>query len=550
MSDQDKQPDSATPADQAGSVSRRDFVTRVAGATAAAMIVPRHVLGRGFQAPSDTVNIATVGINGMGSSNTTQVMSQNIVAICDCDFGLLDNKLKEWTNRANTPPAADAGRQGGQGRQGGAAAPARPTYQEFGASKAQLAANAKWTPEPAASTLKRFVDQQIPKLKKYRDYREMIEKQKDIDGIIVATPDHMHAVIASAAMDAGKHVYVQKPMCWSVHEARHLAKKAREKKVVTQMGNQGHSQDDARRGQEYLMAGVIGDVKEVHVWTNRPLGYWPQGIPRPAASSDSSPLRWNNQGVERRLAAAMKGNYPVPDGLSWDLFLGVAPDVEYHPIYHPFNWRGWVDWGQGALGDMGAHLIDHPVWGLKLGLPTSIETISTPFNKVCYPNATTTYYEFPAREGMPAVKLTWCDGGLTPAKPEELSDDPETYERLNGEGGILYVGTKGKMLQNTYGGRPRLLPMDRHNSYGPPPEKLARVPHQSHEMNWVNAIRGRDEISCPFSYAAHLTEIMLLGVAALRANSKLHYDGANMRVTNNDGANEFLTRTYRQGYAL
>ena len=171
---------------------------------------------------------------------------------------------------------------------------------------------------------------------------------------------------------------------------------------------------------------------------------------------------------------------------------------------------------------MGAHLIDHPVWGLKLGLPTVIETTSTPFNKVSYPNATTTYYSFAAREGMPPVKLTWYDGGLTPPKPEEMGE-----ERLNGEGGIIYVGTKGKMVQLTYGGRPRLLPMDRHNSYGPPPEKLARVPHQAHEMNWVNAIRGRDEISCPFSYAAHLTEIMLLGVASLRAKRKLYYDGAN-----------------------
>ena len=195
---------------------------------------------------------------------------------------------------------------------------------------------------------------------------------------------------------------------------------------------------------------------------------------------------------------------------------------------------------------MGAHLVDHPVWGLKLGLPTVIETISTPFNKASFPNATTTYYEFAARGSMPAVKLTWYDGGLTPAKPDEMGDE----ERLNGEGGILYVGTKGKMLQNTYGGRPRLLPMSRHNSYGAPPEKLARIPHQSHEMNWVNAIRGRDEISCPFSYAAHLTEIILLGVAALRAGAKLRYDGASMRFTNNDGANEFLTRTYRQGFSL
>jgi predicted dehydrogenase len=538
-----KQPE--TPADT--TVSRREFVTSAAGAAAAFMIVPRHVLGHGFQAPSDTVNLASVGIGGMGGTNARNVMSQNIVAICDVDDTLLNGRLKEWTDAANAAPPA--GRQGGQGggggRQGGA--PAGPTYQNFGASKLQQEANAKWTQPQSSETLKRFVNEQIPKLKKYRDYREMLDKQKDIDGIIVATPDHMHAVIASAAMDLGKHVYVQKPMCWSVHEARHLAKKAAEKKIVSQMGNQGHSTDGARRGQEYLMAGAIGDVTEVHVWTNRPLGYWPQGIPRPAAPAADAPApRWNNAGVERRLATAMAGNYPVPDTLSWNLFLGVAPDVPYHPIYHPFNWRGWVDWGQGALGDMGAHLIDHPVWGLRLGHPTTIETISTPFNKLTYPNATTTYYEFAARGSMPAVKLTWYDGGLTPPKPAEMGNE----EKLVGEGGVLYIGTKGKMLQNTYGANPRLLPMDRHNSYGPPPESLPRVPHEAHEMNWVNAIKGKDQISCPFSYAAHLTEIMLLGVAALRANAKLAYDGANMRVTNNDAANEFLTRVYRQGYSL
>jgi hypothetical protein len=273
----------------------------------------------------------------------------------------------------------------------------------------------------------------------------------------------MHAVIASAAMSLGKHVYVQKPLCWSVHEARHLAKKAAETKVVTQMGNQGHSNDEARRGQEYLMAKAIGDIHEVHVWTNRPLAYWPQGLPRPAAVPANTNLTWNNSSVTRRLAAAMVGDYPAPATLSWDLFLGVAPDVAYHPLYHPFNWRGWVDWGQGALGDMGAHLIDHPVWGLNLGLPSVIETTSTPFNGFCYPNATKTDYLFPARKGTPEVKLVWYDGGLLPPRPEEMGE-----ERLNGEGGVLYVGSKGKMLQRTYGAQPRLLPFDKHNDYGAP----------------------------------------------------------------------------------
>ena len=522
--------------------SRRKFITTASAAGAAFMIVPRHVLGRGFQAPSDVVNVATVGFSGMGAVNTRAVMSQNVVALCDVDLDLTDNRLAEFVKiaKAGPPqreaPAPAAGPQGA-GTQGTAA-----EFRDFGRSKGQLAADARWPGQDSHANLVRFVESQMPRLAKYQDYREMLEKQKDIDAIIVATPDHMHAVIASNAMDAGKHVYVQKPLCWSVHEARHLAKKAKSTKVFAQMGNQRHSGDENRRAVEYIQGGAIGDVHEVHVWTNRPFGFWPQGVPRPAPAKEGAPARWDDRALQQRLAAAMaSADVKPPSRLAWDLFLGVAPEVEYHPVYHPFNWRGWVDWGQGALGDMGAHLIDFPVWALGLGLPTVIETESTPFNRASYPDATTTYYEMPSRKGT--VKLTWYDGGLMPPDPPELEGG-----RLNAGGGILYVGRKGKLLQD--GGFPRLLPMSRHNSYGAPKERLPRVPHEDHEMNWINSIKGKDQLSCDFEYSSHLTEIMLLGIAALRANSKLHYDGANMRVTNNAAANEFLTREYRKGYAL
>jgi predicted dehydrogenase len=330
-----------------------------------------------------------------------------------------------------------------------------------------------------------------------------------------------------------------------VSEARQLAKRAAETKVATQMGNQGHSQDEGRTAVEYIWSGALGDVKEVHVWTNRPLGFWPQGVPRPAPlATPADELRWNGPGITARLGAALQGDYALPDGLAWDLFLGPAPFVEYHPIYHPFNWRGWVDWGAGPLGDMGAHLIDHAYWGLDLGLPTTIETVSTPFNGVAFPHATTTFYEFPARGRKPAVKMTWYDGGLLPPKPPELGE-----EVLNPGGGALVIGARGKLLYETYGAKPRLLPKSLHDSVGPPPKKLPRIPDEMHEMNWVDAAKGKAAASCPFDHAAKLTEVMLLGIASLRAGRKLVYDAANMRFTNDPGANEFLSRVPRQGWA-
>ena len=521
-----------------GDISRRKFVTTVAGTGAAMTIVPRHVLGHGIQAPSDTVNIAVVGF-GMGASNAQAVMSQNLVAFCDVHDSLMATAIKRFEAAAAAPPSAAQ-------RGGGTARRSEP-------SKAQQEANARRPAQNGRENARRFVDQNLPKLKKYRDYREMLEKQKDIDAVIIATPDHMHAPIASLAMDLGKHVYVQKPLCWSVEEARVLAKKARDRKVVTQMGNQGHSLDDARTGYELVTSGAIGEVREVHVWTNRPLGFWPQGIPRPQALSDQGkPLGWNGRAVEQRLANAFVGNYPKPGDLDWNLFLGGAPEVEYHPIYHPFNWRGWVDWGQGALGDMGAHLVDHPFWALNLGYPTTVETLSTPFNGASFPSATTTYYEFPQRGNLPPVRLTWYDGGLLPPKPEDLGD-----ARMNPGGGLMYVGSKGKLVQDTYGAAPRLFPTGHPASKTPPPQKLKRVAHEEHEMNWVEAIKGQAEISSPFDYAAPLTEVMLLGIVALRAGQKLHYDAANMRITNSVATSDqplegeqLLRRQYRDGFGL
>ena len=501
--------------------TRREFVKTVAGAGAAFTIVPRHVLGRGMTPPSDLINIAGVGCGGMGRVNLRNLSSENIVAMCDVDWGYVDESFSRLDK-------------------------------EFEAEQKRLDEAEK--PEDrdrivqTIELMRRFKDVHVPKAARYKDFREMLDKQKDIDAVVVATADHTHAVIASSAMDLGKHVYMQKPLTTTVHEARALADKARQTKVVTQMGNQGHSWDDGRKVVEWIQSGAIGPVREVHVWTNRPLAYWPQGIPRPAPALpivQGEKAKWNMPAVMNRLAAAMYGPYAVPASLDWDLFLGPAPSVEYHPVYHPFNWRGWVDWGNGAIGDMGAHLIDHAFWSLDLGMPTSIETVSTPFNGACYPMATTTYYEFPARGTRPAVKLTWYDGGLTPPKPPELGDE----EKLDPTGGAIFIGSKGKLMHETYGLNPRLLPESLQKSAGDPPRKLARIT-DSHEMNWANAAKGKGEASTPFEYAARLTEVMLLGIVSLRAKTKIFYDGAAMRVTNNAAANDFLTREYRSGWKL
>jgi predicted dehydrogenase len=497
---------------------RREFL-RNAGATAAAFaLLSGGSYGKSKKiSANDRVNIAAVGVGGMGRANLQALSSQNIVALCDVDWGYVDNRFGDIPNQV---------------------AQARQRIQDAASTPEQKSR--------AADQLQGWqrLQPQLTKARRFDDYRQMLEKHKDIDAVVVATPDHMHAHIALAAMDLGKHVYVQKPLAWSVEECRKLAAKAASSPgLQTQMGNQGHSSDDARLVNEYIQSGAIGTVKEVHVWTNRPLAYWPQGIPRPAPLGDAKDLSWNMDGVMKRAAASF-GSYPVPDKLSWDLFLGCSRHVDYHPIYHPFNWRGWTDWGVGAIGDMGAHLIDSSFWSLDLDMPTAIETASTPYNHDTYPMASTTYYEFPAKGARPAVKMTWYDGGLTPPKPEEIGET-----ELNKGGGVLYVGTKGKLMHDTYGYNPRLLPQSLHESVGKPPQTYERI-KTSHEMNWVDAIRGTQKTTSPFEYSARLTEIMLLGVVALNAGKKIRYDGPGMKVLDVPDSDALLKRKYRAGWEL
>jgi predicted dehydrogenase len=474
-----------------------------------AMAVPGGLLGRQRQQSRTPLNIAIVGAAGVGSSNAQAVGSENIVAVCDIDHRLVASRVRALMTDGDGNP------------------------RETGV---------RWA-------------RQYGEAAKYTHYQTMLDRQRDIEAVIIATPDHTHAVIAAAAMKAGKHVYVQKPLCYSVHEARALAAIAEETGVVTQMGNQGHSSDDARLINEWVQAGVIGNVREVQAWTNRPI--WPQGLLRPAPlPSDFDPLSpdrsWGNRAVAESQAAGIWADFRVPDGVDWDLYLGPAQEVGYHPIYHPFGWRGWVDFGVGALGDMGAHLIDHPYWALGLDYPTAIEATSTPWGgranaPESYPMATKVHYDFPRRGLMPPVALHWYDGGLMPKRPEGLPADVE----LEREGGVIFVGERGLLMHETYGSNPRLFPEHLMEEARAVPPKYPRI-QDSHEMNWVNACKGIGEATCPISYAAPLTEVMLLGLVALRAGQgyRIEYDAKNMRVTNSEEANRFLTREYREGWSL
>ena len=491
-------------------LNRREFVGHTSKLAAGAMIVPRHVLGGpGYQAPSDQLNLAIIGVGGQGTENAQEFGTEHIAAICDVDFGIVNRRVQERLVDGRGNP-----REKGE----------------------------RWR-------------EQFLRARQYTDFRELLDREEDIDAVLVATPDHLHASIAKAAMMAGKHVYVEKPLAFTAHECRVLGDLATSTGVVTQMGNQGHSGDGGRLVNEWVQAGVIGDVTEVHIWTNRPI--WPQGIQRPAPWDEGLNPGWYqqwHQGAILSVAAdVMDAGYKLPHGLDWDGYLGpTTREIPYHPVYHPFNWRGWVDFGVSALGDMGAHLVDHPYWALGLTYPTSIEATSTPWggpseDPVSYPLAMRAHYEFPARDGMPPVDMHWYDGGLMPPRPPSLPDEVE----LNRTGGVMYVGDRGILIHETYGRNPRLFPESLSAAAESVPQTYPRI-EETHQMNWVKACKEGGEASSPFDYGSRLTEVMLLGIVALRTGQgkKIRYDAGNMRVTNVAEANQYLTREYRAGWEV
>ncbi len=436
-------------------------------AAAAVTIVPRHVLGQGQTPPSEKLNIASIGAGGRALDDLDGLKSENIVALCDVDLNA------------------------------------------------------------AAAAFKRF-----PQARRYRDFRQMLaDMDRQIDAVLVAAPDHIHAPASMAAIKLGKHVYCEKPLTRTVHEARALSNAAKQKRVVTQMGNQGMEFEGNRLINEWISAGAIGQVREVHAWSDRPTHkgarqlYWAQGIERPRQTP------------------------PVPAHLDWDLWLGPAPYRPYHPAYVPFAWRGWWDFGSGGLGDMGIHNIAPIFSALKLGAPTSVSASSTPVYEETLPLASVVHYDFPARGDMPPVTLHWYDGGLLPPRPAEL----EIGRELNKEDGVLFAGDEGMLLVDGWGGHsPRLIPEAKMQAFQRPPRTLPRS--IGHYREWIEAAKGNKNVK-PRSdfadFAGPLTEAVLLGTVSVRLGGrKLLWDSPNLKVTNVPEANKLLHYEYRQGWTL
>ena len=440
-------------------MNRREMLATGAAAVAAITIVPRHVLGGpGQKAPSDKLNIAGVGIGGMGSGDVSNVShDHNIVALCDVDESHLAGSAKKY-----------------------------------------------------------------PNAKLYSDFRKMLEEQqKDIDAVMVATPDHNHAVVTMMALKMGKHVHCQKPLTHSVYEARMVGKAAKEAKVGTQMGNFGQAGEEARLICENIQSGAIGKVLEIHGGSNRTPSISPRGIPRP------------------------KDTPPVPPKLNWDLWLGPAPQRPYHPCYHPFSWRGWWDFGTGCLGDIGCHQFSAVFKALKLGNPQWVEACSSnhtqppEVTRETAPLASITRWFFPAEGERGPLTLYWWDGGLRPTRPEELEPD-----RKFGENDWLYiVGDKGKMYGHL------IIPETKRKEIGNPPRTLERS--KGHYVEWFNACRGGPPAGADFvNHSAHLAEVVLLGNIAIRTPGKLYWDPENLKFTNSDAANMLINPPYREGWSL
>ena len=442
--------------------TRREFVKKAGVAATVFSIVPRHVIAGGGQTPpSERLNIAGIGVGGMGAGDIAAVApNNNIVALCDVDT------------------------------------------------------------ERAAATLQKF-----PNAKQYRDFRKMFdEMEKNIDAVVVATPDHTHAVAALAAIQRGKHVYCEKPLAHSVYEVRRLMKAAQEHKVVTQLGNQGHSSDSIRQFCEWIWDGAIGKVHTIHAGC--------------AAV---------NSGIDQ--LARLKEQHPVPPTLDWDQWLGPALERPYHPVYLPGSWRGWVPFGGGTVGDWTCHVVDPVFWALDLGLPATIraevENYDPKTQGDAFPKGEIITYEFPAKGARGPVTMHWYSGTRKIPRPPELEESQKSVET-----GAVVIGDKGTILYGSHGaGGVRLIPETRMKEYKQPAPSIPRV--KGHQADWLHAIRNGTKAGSDFAYGGPLTEIAMLGIIAIKVpGKKLEWDAAKMRFKNSREANQLVNPRHRKGWKL
>jgi predicted dehydrogenase len=473
---------SASSVPAATGLSRRKFVRNTAAAIAGFSLVPRHVLGGAkFVAPSEKINLAIVGCGGQGQVNVRTLFNHPDVQITALADPCEHQNLEAFYFKSI------AGRL------------------------------------PLKAEIEKHYSEKTPnyKVADYEDFRVMLEKEKAIDAILCATPDHNHAYVCVQAMRQGKHVYCEKPLTHNVWEARTVARVAKETGVATQLGNQGHSGDFIRQTCEMIWAGAIGDVREVHAWT--------------------SASRWN----KKHTGGRPEGE-PVPKGVNWDLWLGTREMRPYSHIYNPVSWRDFWDFGTAPIGDFFCHNFDPALWALDLREPLSIEAHGAGgVDSYIAPVGGLYTYEFGPRGKMPAVKFTWYDGGLMPPRPDILEPDDQLG---SGGNGILFVGDKGLLTCPGWAGRPTLLPGSRDAEYQRPPKTLPRG--KGHHRDWLDACKGGPAASANFEYGAALTEIGLLGLVAMRVGKKMTWDAKAMKATNAPEADQYLKEKYRAGWEI
>ena len=464
-------------------VSRREFLASAGGAAAAATLVPRYVLGgRGYTAPSDQLNIGMVGTGGQGMHNLKNLLRQDDVRI----IALAD--VTEWADYGGTYHHNVGGRK-----------PGFETIKEYYGS--------------------RPTTEDYPDCGVYVDFRKMLDKETNIDAVVVSIPDHSHYNAAITAVSHGKHIYVEKPLCKTIYEVRKLTEAARKEGIVTQMGNQGHGDEGLRLTYEWIRDGAIGPVHEVHAWSD-------------GGQSEGCPGR------------GLKGNPPIPEGLDWDLWLGPVKKRSYHPDYTVGGWRDWWAFGTGRIGDFGCHNMDPAFFSLDLKYPEWVQARSAWGDRDKRPYASVIYYKFPARGNMPPVNMTWYTG-LMPPRPEELEEGRE----LAGDGnGILFVGEKGKIMCPGWAGNPRLIPETKMREYTLPPKTLKRV--GGIYRDWIDAIKTGGQASSNFEYSGPMAEVILMGVVAMLTEERLYWDGPNMKVTNHSDADKYIKPEYHNGWKL